>query len=562
MQKSLKSLAKMSRTRKLVAALPLALAATGAFAGVVGTLPEPTVVDGKNVYTLGTSTSDAIPTRENAEANYDYIDWASLSVPAGSVVKLNGAVVLDALPEDVTYDWIACTRIAYVGTSFATAGKKVTVPATATALFYTSTVTKSEDGTSFSLSSDKNSTIQADVEINGELPVPGGYQPRFQGSVTGTGAMDLNGFGTSLGFYGSLSFSGSVAFGASQEAETIRITSTEGVSSLGVVKSSYLPAKPAGSGPNAVFFTPQDEAGASHELTIGELYLCGWTSRGGGVDVIGGNSLRTETGFARRWGVQLVTYGNDTIRVKNITGQDIPCLGLFADENVSYKVDAEEPKFDKGLGNFIIEGNQSTEAFIISPMANVTLTGYHGNYAANRYFFYTAESSVVNRAQILDFSGIGGSGFDLGHEHWRVMGYSPASLPQKIVNHKGRPDRINIYLSDSEWTMPFDFGAEDVNPARCETDCRYLHVAAKGTVYVRNNTTAAHAAYPSEWTEYPVITTYAGGAPTNEKGESVFNDWTIVPVGKWGQVQIEKVVKDTGLYLRMRRENAFHIIIR
>ena len=110
--------------------------------------------------------------------------------------------------------------------------------------------------------------------------------------------------------------------------------------------------------------------------------------------------------------------------------------------------------------------------------------------------------------------------------------------------------------------MPFDFGAEDVNPARCETNCRLADIAAKGTVYVRNDTTAARAAYPSEWTEYPVITTYAGGAPTNEKGESVFNDWTVVPIGKWGQVQIEKVVKDTGLYLRMRRENAFHIIIR
>lgn len=102
MQKSLKSLGKMSRTRKLVAALPFALAATGAFAGVVGTLPEPTVVDGKNVYTLGTSMSTALPTREDAETNYDYIDWASLNVPAGSVVKLNGAVVLDALPADLT----------------------------------------------------------------------------------------------------------------------------------------------------------------------------------------------------------------------------------------------------------------------------------------------------------------------------------------------------------------------------------------------------------------------------------------------------------------------------
>ena len=87
------------KVRSLVAALPLALAASGAFAGVVSTLPDPVVreEDGKSVYTLGTSTSTADATYDKATA-YDYIDWTSLKIPENSVIKFNGAIVLDDLP--------------------------------------------------------------------------------------------------------------------------------------------------------------------------------------------------------------------------------------------------------------------------------------------------------------------------------------------------------------------------------------------------------------------------------------------------------------------------------
>lgn len=553
------SVGKMSRTRVWAAALPFALAATGAFGGVVGTLPEPTVVDGKNVYTLGTSTSTADPTREKAEANYDYIDWASLSVPAGSVVKLNGAVVLDALPEDVTYDWSACTRIAYVGTSFATAGQKLTVPETATALFYTSTVTKSEDGTSFTLSSDKDSTIQADVELNGKFLAGDGYVPNFQGAVTGSGQITAANWGTPVSFYGPLAFDGHVQLNTSQAGQNVRVYSPTANSSIAKVSMDYqkriyeigsIPAQ-------YLLFNPTREGNEPCTLTIGELSA----TVGGGTEW--DFYLSSATGKYRRTGPQIAVYANNTIKIGSRTGGGWGnrALGLFADTNWNYKVGDRLPTFDKGLGNVEIGDHGNWDAFYyVSPMMNVKFVGTHGPYFSNKLVCeYRAETHVVNQAEYLDFRGITN---DMGDDAISAHGASPANLPKKILAKQNRQSRFFVHVYDSEWTMPFDFGAEDVNPARCETNCRLADIAAKGTVYVRNDTTAAHAAYPSEWTEYPVITTYAGGAPTNEKGESVFNDWTVVPVGKWGQVQIEKVVKDTGLYLRMRRENAFHIIIR
>ena len=77
---------------------------------VVSVLPEPV----GDVYVLGSSTSEANATADGA-VNYDYINWSALNVPAGSTVRLNGAIVLDAMPDNLTYDWSACTRLALVG---------------------------------------------------------------------------------------------------------------------------------------------------------------------------------------------------------------------------------------------------------------------------------------------------------------------------------------------------------------------------------------------------------------------------------------------------------------
>ena len=383
MQKSLKSLGKMSRTRKLVAALPFALAATGAFGGVVGTLPEPTVVDGKNVYTLGTSMSTADPTRENAEANYDYIDWASLSVPAGSVVKLNGAAVLDALPADLTYDWSACTRLAYVGESFATAGQKLTVPETATALFYTSTVTKSEDGTSFTLSSDKDSTIQADVELNGKFLAGDGYVPNFYGAVTGSGQITAANWGTPVSFYGPLAFDGHVQLNTSQAGQNVRVYSPTANSSIAKVSMDYqkriyeigsIPAQ-------YLLFNPTREGNEPCTLTIGELSA----TVGGGTEW--DFYLSSATGKYRRTGPQIAVYANNTIKIGSRTGGGWGnrALGLFADTNWNYKVGDRLPTFDKGLGNVEIGDHGNWDAFYyVSPMMNVKFVGTHGPYFSNK----------------------------------------------------------------------------------------------------------------------------------------------------------------------------------
>ena len=551
-----KSVRQQFGIRSIAAALPLVLVASGALAGVFGTLPDPVVEDGKTVYTLGSSTSTNMPTYANAMAFYDYIDWAALNVPAGAVAKFNGAIVLDDLPDGLEYDWSGCTRLALVNEDLVAEGKKVVIPSSATALYYKSTVTKSEDSTTFTLSKPEGSTYKADVELNGELYVGDGYEPTFEGMLTGSGKIAINNDGKVVNVLGGLSFEGSVEFGRTQENERLRILSNAEISSIGYVGAYFTDHSTRG-GPNALYFTPNDDNLASHELTVARLYLNGFSS-----GKLGANGLSSTVGRTRRWGLQLATYSNNTIRVNQITGYDSPCLGLFADEGVNYRVGDSEPTFDKGVGNFILEGNDRVDAYFVSPMANVTLTGNHGNYAAQRYFYYTVESNVVNRADILDFSGIGGAGYDIGHNNVRVYGYSPASLPHRIVNHKSRADRIHLYLSDSEWTMPFDFGAADVNPARCETDIRNLHIPSTGTVYVTNATTVADAAYPTEWTEYPVLTTVAGGVPTNEDGESVFTDWEVKTVGRWGQMKVEKVVKETGLYLRMRKVDAFSIIIR
>lgn len=536
--------------RSIVAALPLALSAAGAFAGVFGTLPDPVVEEGKNVYTLGASTSTAAPTYDQA-TDYDYIDWAALNVPAGSVVKLNGALVLDDLPTGLDYNWENCTRLALVNEALVAEGQTVVIPTNVLQfLYYKSTVTKSEDGTSFTLSSPAGSDIRGDLELNGGMELWGRYAPSFYGALTGSGVFTLHKFGVGLAIYGMCDFRGTVYFTNSQAKENLRVYSPAATSRVGTVRTHHY-GGPGQYGAQYVLFDPQrDVASEPSVLVVSNLLADCKQSNSDG--------LSSKPGSVRRWGAQLCVYSNNTIRVDKVTGSTCP-IGLFAEQDWAYRV-GNPPSFDKGLGNVIL-GDQGNRAnyYYVSPMMNVTLTGNHGAYATTTLTFdYRAESNVVNRAEILDLSKIRSYP---NPDMVQVYGYSPANLPQRVTVRSRETTLTPLNLTDAEWTMPFDFGAADVNPARCETNCK-LAIPATGTVYVTNATVAADAAYPAKWTEYPVLTTCAGGAPTNDAGASVFDDWEVKPVGEWGQVRVEKVVKDTGLYLRMRQVKGVLVIIR
>lgn len=440
------------------------------------------------------------------------------------------------------------------------AGTKVVIPTNVVAfLAYDSTVTKSDDGTAFTLSRPSKCYFYGDVELNGTMTLPGNdlYARMFYGALTGRGNIELNGFWQYLSVFGSCDFDGTVMFWNSQIGQNLHIYSSSPTSHVGTVSTGdYLQQNDKGEWRDAaqyVYFEPKREDATAEPsvLVISNLNIRMYQDK----------ELATDSGRRRRRGPQLIAYSNNTIRVESITGKECP-IGLFAESDCNYMV-GNPPAFDKGLGNVILgdHGNRNSY-YYVSPMMNVTLAGTHGLYSTcSMGFDYRAESNVVNQAEFLDLSGITSYPNPRSVQIW---GYSPANLPRSIrlrYRESQGDGCIPLNLTDSEWTMPFDFGAADANPARCETNCK-LVIPSSGTVYVTNATVAADAAYPTEWTEYPVLTTYAGGAPTNDAGESVFNDWEIRLLGDWRKMKVEKVVKDTGLYLRMRKTSGFKIIIR
>lgn len=170
---------------------------------------------------------------------------------------------------------------------------------------------------------------------------------------------------------------------------------------------------------------------------------------------------------------------------------------------------------------------------------------------------YSGESNVVNRGT-LDFSTIGVAGTHKKYpDNLYVKGYNPWNLPRTVTTRSGLEQKTTVSVSDDRWLMPFDFGAEaegEINVARCETNCK-LDIPPSGTVIVSNATLSATAAYPRHWTEYPILTCQCDG-------ETVFADWTVQTAGEWGHVQVQKVVKSTGLYVRIREPQGILLIFR
>ena len=195
----------------------------------------------------------------------------------------------------------------------------------------------------------------------------------------------------------------------------------------------------------------------------------------------------------------------------------------------------------------------------VSPQMNLVFKKYFTRYLYGTHHFtvnYKAESNVVNRAT-LDASGADatewfGNGFN-------VVGYAPYNLPRRITVPNTAKALANSYvkISDAEWTMPFDFGAanpDDVNPARCETNCK-LVIPEEVTVYVRNDTTAGSDVYPDVRTLYPILTCSSGG-------ETTFANTDVQFTGDWSGCKVEKVVTDGGLYISVKRIRGFAISFR
>lgn len=197
-----------------------------------------------------------------------------------------------------------------------------------------------------------------------------------------------------------------------------------------------------------------------------------------------------------------------------------------------------------------------------SPQLNLTFKGrfmrYTGSYDAT--IDYRGESNCVNRA-FFDCSNFKGS--SSGDDWPRTMyirGFSPYNLPRRITipTFAAAQNQTQLTITDSTWTIPLDFSAVDtneINPNRCETNCKRLDIAASGTVYVTNATPAAVCAYPQHRTEYPILTCSTGG-------ETAFAGWNVEFIGSWKGASVSKVVKDTGLYISVKRIGGFAISFR
>ena len=513
---------------------------------VVSVLPEPV----GDVYVLGSSTSEANATADGA-VNYDYINWSALNVPAGSTVRLNGAIVLDAMPDNLTYDWSACTRLALVGADLRAAGKTLVVPANLTRfLAYDGMVTV--NGESFSITKTGSSqTYACATELNAVLEAWGDtkYCPIFAGPLTGakTGMVQLNNFGASVVCSGPLDFAGSLYMGSSQTGQSVDIYSPDETASVGTIRAHHGGVDGTQKSQQIRYWPNRAESDGPATLNIGYLYAEG--------EITG---IFTDAEKYRRAGVQISVFSNNTVDIKSFLANKSP-VGFFAGTNPIYKNKDMPTSFNMGIGNVkLANGGNMTGKFYVSPNINVTMTGNHAQYAVcTQNFYYNVETNIVNAAQVLTFKGVTGYPND---GCLCVYADEPMNLPLEVAGRTGGHEtRTWLTFQKATWNMPFDFGAADVNPARCETDVKVFlpksgdeYVA--GTVYVRNVTTAADAVYPRKWTEYPIITF---GALDGD-----FSNWTVVPVGWPSDVQIEKVVKANGLYVRIRRPQGLMLLFR
>lgn len=269
------------------------------------------------------------------------------------------------------------------------------------------------------------------------------------------------------------------------------------------------------------------------------------------------------TGVRHR-GLSLCVCNGHTIWLEKpvlSTGKNV---SLFAWTSPLYTV-GNPPAFNKGFGTVVLGNDLShkdqfePDNLYVSPQMNLVFKKYFTRYIYGEHHFtvnYKAESNVVNRAT-LDASAANAT--DWFGRGFNVVGYAPYNLPRKITvpNVPKALENSYVKISDAEWTMPFDFGSSDpdeVNPARCETNCK-LEIPASVTVVVRNDTVAGSDVYPDVRTLYPILTCSSGG-------ETTFANVDVQFGGDWSRCKVEKVVTDGGLYISVKRRRGSVISFR
>lgn len=534
-------------------AIMATLSATGAALGAVGngvlirTVPSQTE-DGW--YELGAADYSVALNDFNSQskAGLGYIDWAALAaggLSSNDKVRFVGGVALDALPAGYTYDFTAVNNVMLLDKGLVGA---FDIPANAAVVCQpVSAISKASEtegaAVAFTM---KTGEVSVDTPLHNDGYFAIGKNSNsvvLNGGLTGSGYVNVRGvyWSVTVGGSGALDFAGVIS--AIENAQRIKITSGGREShvktiSLQLNSSANYPA-------TELIYDPVALDGEPCTLVVTN-------------GILGKNKTSTFSYSAAqpRIGAHVCVCNGNTIKfLKLDNGGDAHCFGLVAAKSARYSR-GNPPAFEDGFGNVII-GDPSKKlasgiapVINMSPQMNLTFTGTVFMYGfQTAKINYNTESNVVNKA-FLDCSTLENATV---HQRWidsfGIHGYAPYNLPRTITtkNTNAAKSQTVVHISDTAWTMPFDFSAaaDEVNPNRCETNCS-IDIPASGTVTVTNATPAGAASFPEALTEYPILTCASGGA-------TAFADWTVEFAGNWAGAKVAPVVKDTGLYVSVKK---------
>ena len=491
-----------------------------------------------------------------------YVDWNALSsagLPADAKIRFVGGVALDALPDGYSYDFSQMKNVAVLKSAVFT---KMAVPTGCVAAVVEKHPYKTPNpeisGTTASITWALNNMEISTVVTNYGTIVAGTGSNNnhiYKKGIRGTGICRMNGYGRWLQFEDFLDFGGGTFYHYSNtDYHKIIVATSDDDPKLGKYQMWAYNAVTPYLLYNPVRATP----GTLHigSMACTSSYMSGLANTG-----------------TRRRGVQICVCNGNAIHIEKPALSTGKSVGFFAGTAPIYAV-GNPPTFEEGLGTIIL-GNDvevsdqfEPDAMYVSPQMNITLKKFVTRYLYGTHhmtFSYMAETNVVNKSS-LDASGMDASSWfgdgttDFTKYAFRVEGCAPYNLPRsiKVPNVPRALNQSFVKISDTEWTMPFDFGASDpdeINPARCETNCK-LEIPAEGTVIVRNDTTVeGDEVYPEKKKLFPILTCSSGG-------EAAFANWEVRFTGDWSRCRVRKVVTDTGLYVAVGRQKGLCLLFR
>lgn len=489
---------------------------------IIDVLPEP-AADG--AYELGADDTWTGTTLNNSHVlELAYIDWAALAVPDGSTVRFTGGVLLDALPDGLTYDWNAVKTLVIADPTVLKAGTTFTVPYGVNFRLIAATVTKTDDG-AYTLkynAAKATAGVGADVVMNGWMRQYGDTygHPTFNGAFTGNGTNYVNNFNAWERFTGTLDFSGMLILGKSQNKQHLDLDVSGTDSHIGLLDMNYIEATRR----KWLHYAPRTADGETGVLTID--YMRAGTDSGALLD----------NADNRRQGNAILVHSGNTVHIKQFEQHD---LHLVADDVMI------NPALDKGVGNVIIDWFGSSVDGTIFPSANINLRVDRLHHKRSFVIDYTAESNVANVCS-LDLAKA------LEHSDVTIRGYRPALLPRTIAVYAAKAADTTLKILDDEWTFPFDFSAaaDDVDAARCE-GAGVLRVPEAGKIILD-----CTGGEPVDGT-WPLVTCTSGG--------TALQTWEVAYTGDWraaGAVERHVTVDDTGAYLTVKVHRGTRIFIK